>query len=80
MTELSKVLLDVETQTNQRPLSYLEDDVEMLILSPSTSCFSELITYQKRKHGDSKKWTCASAPSISKRVETAFGVVCKRSI
>mgnify|MGYP007094455332 FL=1 len=38
-TELSKVLLDVETQTNQRPLSYLVDDVEMPILSPSTSLF-----------------------------------------
>ena len=38
-TELSKVLLDVETQTNQRPLSYLEDDVEMPILSPSTFLF-----------------------------------------
>ncbi|XP_074632427.1 uncharacterized protein LOC141890758 [Acropora palmata] len=37
--ELSKVLLDVETQTNQRPLSYLEDDVEMPILSPSTFLF-----------------------------------------
>ena len=38
-TELSEVLLDVETQINRRPLSYLEDDVEMPLLSPSTFLF-----------------------------------------
>lgn len=34
--ELSEVLLDVETQVNRRPLSYVEDDVEFPILTPST--------------------------------------------
>ena len=28
-TELSEVLLDVETQINRRPLSYVEDDAEL---------------------------------------------------
>ena len=38
-TELSKVLFKVETQINRRPLSYLIDDVELPILTPSTFLF-----------------------------------------
>ena len=38
-TELSEVLLDVETQINRRPLSYVEDDVELPTLTPSTFLF-----------------------------------------
>ena len=38
-TELNKVLLDVETQINRRPLSYVEDDIELPILTPSTFMF-----------------------------------------
>ena len=37
--KLSKVLLDMETQINRRPLSYVEDDVELPILTPSTFLF-----------------------------------------
>ena len=35
-SELTEVLLDVETQINRRPLSYVEDDVELPILTPAT--------------------------------------------
>ena len=34
--ELSEVILDVETKINRRPLSYVDDDVELPILTPST--------------------------------------------
>ena len=34
--ELQEVLLDVEVSLNNRPLSYIEDDVEMPILTPSS--------------------------------------------
>ena len=34
--ELEEVLLDVELSLNNRPLSYVEDDVEMPILTPSS--------------------------------------------
>ena len=37
--ELSEVLLDVETQINRRPLSYVEDDVELPMLTPLTFLF-----------------------------------------
>ena len=33
------MLLDVETQINRRPLSYVEDDVELPILTPSSFLF-----------------------------------------
>ena len=35
-SELSDIILDVEIAINGRPLSYLEDDVEMPILTPSS--------------------------------------------
>ena len=37
--EMSDVLLDVETQINRRPLSYVEDDVELPVLTPSSFLF-----------------------------------------
>ena len=38
-TELSDVVLEVETQLNRRPLSYVEDDVQLPIPMPSTFVF-----------------------------------------
>ena len=35
-SELSEVLLDLETQINRRPLSYVEDDPELPTLTPAT--------------------------------------------
>ena len=32
--ELSKIMLDVEIQLNHRPLTYIEDDVELPTLTP----------------------------------------------
>ncbi|XP_068687756.1 uncharacterized protein [Montipora foliosa] len=37
--ELSDVLLDVEVQINRRPLSYVDDDVQLPILTPSAFLF-----------------------------------------
>jgi hypothetical protein len=34
--ELEDVVLDVEVALNNRPLSYLEDDVELLVLTPNS--------------------------------------------
>lgn len=38
-TELQDVLLDVEVTLNNRPLSYLEDDIEMPVLTPNSIQF-----------------------------------------
>ena len=37
--ELSEVVLEVKTQLNRRPLSYVEDDVQLPILTPATFLF-----------------------------------------
>ena len=37
--ELSEVLLDVEIQVNRRPLSYVEEDVELPVLTPASFLF-----------------------------------------
>ena len=34
--ELEDVVLDVEVALNDRPLSYLEDDIELPVLTPAT--------------------------------------------
>ena len=38
-SELSEVILDVETQINRRPLSYIEDDIQLPTLTPSSLLF-----------------------------------------
>lgn len=38
-TELEEVLLDIDVSFNDRPLSYVEDDVEFPILPPDTLMF-----------------------------------------
>ena len=40
-TELCKVVLEVETQLNQRPLSYVEDDVQLPLLTPASFLFQK---------------------------------------
>ena len=37
--ELSEVLLEVETLVNRRPLSYVEDDLRLPILTPASFLF-----------------------------------------
>ncbi len=39
--ELEEVLLDVKTTVNNRPLSYIEDDVQMPILTPNSMQFMQ---------------------------------------
>ena len=40
-TELEEVILDVEVAVNNRPLSYVEDDVQVLILTPNSLLFGQ---------------------------------------
>ena len=39
--ELEEVTLEIETALNNRPLSYLEDDVQLTALTPSTMLFGQ---------------------------------------
>ena len=40
-TELENVILDVEVTLNNRPLSYVEDDIQLPILTPNTLQFCQ---------------------------------------
>ncbi len=39
--ELQEVMLDVEITLNNRPLSYIDDDVQMPLLTPNTMLLSQ---------------------------------------
>ena len=42
-SELCEVVLDVETQLNRRPMSYVEDDVQLPLLTPPSFLFQRSI-------------------------------------
>ena len=62
-TELEDILLDVEVALNNRPLSYVEDDVQPPILTPNSLMFTSLNLSQRWRPTNSKMETCASGPS-----------------
>ena len=41
MARIRKMLLDIEITLNNRPLKYLEDDIQFPVLSPNTLGFAE---------------------------------------
>ena len=47
--ELSEVVLDVDTQLNRRPLCYVEDDVHLPLLTPSSFLFQRSIPLPERE-------------------------------
>ena len=61
--ELSEVLLDVETQINRRPLSYVEDDVELPVLTPSSFLFQ-----RTNQIPEQESWRIED-PDLRKRVK-----------
>ena len=50
--ELEEVLLDVETTVNNRPLSYVEDDVQMPVLTPNSMQFGQPNTIQEEEEAE----------------------------
>ena len=46
--KLEEVILDVETTLNNRPLGYLEDDIQMPILTPTLCCLDSQIIFLKK--------------------------------
>ena len=47
--KLEEVILDVETTLNNRPLGYLEDDIQMPILTPTLCCLDSQIKFLKNQ-------------------------------
>ena len=50
--ELEEVLLDVETTVNNRPLSYVEDDVQMPVLTPNSMQFGQPNTTSEEEEAE----------------------------
>ena len=50
--ELQDVLLDIEVALNNRPLSYVEADIEMSILTPNVLMFGLLNLIPEEKYQD----------------------------
>ena len=48
-TEIAKVILDMETQINRRPLTYVEDDVELPLLTLKTFLYQRTIVKSDSK-------------------------------
>ena len=70
--ELSEVLLDVEAQINRRPLSYVEDDIELPILAPLSflfQCTNQITEQDTWRIGD---------PNLRKRVK--YLKTCKENL
>ena len=70
--ELSEVLLDVETHINRRPLSYVEDDVELPTLTPSTFLFQ-----RTNQLPEEETWTL---PHWRRRVFLRFMTDCIKNV
>ena len=70
--ELSEVMLDIETQINRRPLSYVEDDVELQTLTPSTFLFQ-----RSNQLPEQEPWR-EEEKSLRKRAK--FLITCKKNL
>ena len=73
--ELENVVLDVEVALNNRPLNYLEDDVEMTS-SPLAPCSVLTPTLRPRlNHIKSKRWICGNEQNFYASVSRRYGIV-----
>ena len=45
---LEETILDAEISLNNRPLTYLEDDAQLLVLTPNAMTFASLTFHPKR--------------------------------
>ena len=56
--ELGEILLDVEINMNNRPLAYVEDEIQLNVLTPNSMIFGrDVKTINSTAEGDSDEWT-----------------------
>jgi hypothetical protein len=59
--ELSEVMLDIEIQINRLPLTYVEDDIELLTLTPASFLHQGTCeSFQKKNRAAIIQNLCAS--------------------
>ena len=70
--ELEEVLLDVEVTLNNRPLSYIEDEVQFPVLTPNTLLFANSnILPELETHHIARTVICADVPKHLLRCKEA---------
>ena len=50
LNELEMILLDIEINLNNRPLTYLEDDVAFRVLTPNSLIFGQPTTFPEEDY------------------------------
>ena len=56
--ELGEILLDVEINLNNRPLAYVEDEIQLNVLTPNSMILGrDVKTINSTAEGDSDEWT-----------------------
>ena len=56
--ELGEILLDVEINMNNRPLAYVEDEIQLNVLTPNSMILGrDVKTINSTAEGDSDEWT-----------------------
>ena len=70
--KLEEVILDVETTLNNRPLGYLEDDIQMPILTPTLCCLDSQIKFLKNQQ--MLIMTSENASSTYGNVRASYGI------
>ena len=71
--KLSKVILNVQIQINRRPLSCIEDDIEMPVLTHHRSYFKDQIWCPNQNQGEMRTRTSGREPSTKNRVKICYG-------
>jgi hypothetical protein len=70
--ELEEILLDIELTLNNRPLSYVEDDVQLPVITPNTLTFGGTIRNLESNVGDIQEDLRKRAKFIKKCKENAW--------
>ena len=70
--EIAELMLDIEIQINGRPLSYMEDDVELPTLTPST------FLYQRSNHLPIEETWRIESYNLRKRAK--YLLACKNNL
>ena len=63
-TELCEVVLEVETQLNRRPLSYVEDDIQFPLLTPASFLFQRSNRLPEQETWGEEPWNLRKTSKV----------------
>ena len=78
--ELESVLLSFEITLNDRPLGYVEEDIQTTVIAPNSLLFLQPNQLSEPFHHVIATRTCEKDISICRNAKTPFGAVGRRNI